>query len=389
MYLRNFDLIQTKYFDVYYRSRDQLNDFAIYDLDQFVENVAETFGVSPKKLLQLSHNRMEYFLLESESEVAEFLGFPSQGTYYTPCDVIISRRLPDYHEVVMFMLDYTQPEHGLYVEPFISRGIACDLGGRFGQSRDVMWQVANFTLENDIFELSDILTFDDFRNKVGNIDFSFPLSLALVNTLKKRIGVNGVLELFNELSGTVEDVNTWSTDYIESKLTARVGMNWDAIVAATRTEVAEDPFPNLKPGVISDSGLVEFESGTSRYHLRVTLDSGWYNVVVTPFHRDSIPQGSIVLSGSIGRQLASFKSFLWSEQFPDREYNSEVYAIRFDGQEVGVYDYLTNRLIAKYVAGFDHDSNLVSDGCIKFRLRENTLRDEMNQFQCSLGDAGN
>lgn len=388
MYLNNFDLVETKYFNVYYRSREQLNDFAIYDLDRFVETVAETFDVSPKKLLELSHERMEYFLLDSESEVAELLGFPSQGTYYTPCDVIISRRIPDYHEVAMFLLDYMQPEHGLYVEPFISRGIACYLGGRFGQTKDVMWQVANFTLQNDIFELSDILTFDGFRNKIGNIDFSFPLSLGLVSALEKRIGMSGVLGLFADLSGTVDDVNNWSAEDVESKLTKSVNMSWDQIVAATRAEVADDPFPNLKPGITSDTGIVAFESGTSDYHIRITLDDGWYNVVVTPFLVGSIPEGSIVLSGYTGNQMVSFKSFLWNDQFPDKGYSSEIYAIRFNGQEVGVYDYLINELIAKYVASFDKDSDLVGDGCIKFRLRENTLRDRLDQFKCRLDNAG-
>jgi len=388
MYLNNLSLVKTNYFDVYYRSVSQLNDYSVFDLDRFVETVAATFGTPPKKLLSLSQDRMEYFLVESESEVAELLGFPSQGAYYTPCDVIISHRLPDYHEVAMFMINYTQEDLGLYTEPFITRGLVCYLGGRFGQTSDVMWQIANFTLANDIFALDDILTFDGFHQTVGNIDFSFPLSLGLVSTLIDKTGVNGTLAILNDFSGSIAYINTLSTADVKSVLETKTNSNWDDIEKLVRSKIAADPFPNLKPGTASDSGLVVFESGTSTFNIRVTLDDEWYNFAVRPFSKDVMPEGVLTLAGSTGNQMTSYKSFLWAEQFPEREYASEIFAIRFNGQEIGVYDYLTNQLVAKYVSSFDENSALLEDGRIGFRFRESILRDRLDRYLCRLEASG-
>lgn len=383
MYLTNFSLVQTKYFDIYYHSESQLNDYSIFDLDVFVEKVATTFGVSPKKLLTLSHDRMEYFFVESESEVAELLGFPSQGTYYTPCDVIISRRLPDYHELAMFMISYTQEDLGLYIDPFMTRGLACYVGGRFGQANDVMWQISNFTLENEIFSLDDILTFDGFHKTIGNIDFSFPLSLGLVTSLIDDFGINDVLSMLRDLSGNVAFINNLSVDEVKTVLETKTGRTWADIMQSARSRIASDPFPNLKPGVESDSGLVVFESGINTFHVRVTLDDGWYNFAINPFEKGTKPVGVLTLAGSPGGRMGSYQSFLWNEQFANRQYSAEVYSIRFDGNEVGVYDYLTNQLIAKYVSSFDSNATN-SGGQTGFRLREDVLRSRLDQYLCRL-----
>jgi hypothetical protein len=307
-----------------------------------------------------------------------------------PSDIIISRYMPDYHEVALFALSYTQENLGLYAEPFIRRGLAASFGGRFGQSRDVMSQIASFTLDNDIYALEDVLTAEGFHNKIGSIDFSYPLSVGLVEAISNKYNITTCLRLLSELSGPIDDVSGWTADDVKSTITSVTGAPWDDIESLAEEQIAANRFPNLKPGAFSDSGDNVFESGTSGYVAKITLHDGWYHVTLKPYSPDFRIDGTILMSGSIGTNYNEFKSFLFQEQFPEVPYIYEVYSIRYSPDEVGVYDYLTNRLVGKYVTSFDPDSKLVTDGEISFRFKQDLLRNHMSSYKCRImGTAGN
>ena len=383
LYLYNLSMVKTRYFDVFYRSEKQVNDFALYDLDQAVERFAAICNVTSDKLKYLEEQRMEYFLAETANEVAELLGFPSQGTYLKSSDIVISRYLPDYHEIARFMVSYTQ-DVGLYVEPFMERGLACMLGGRFGQSKYVMPQIAGFTLTNDIYSFDNILTFDAFHNEVGNIDFSFPLSLCMIEYITEQFTISKTLAALSRLSGDAVEIDDFSADDVKAVLTEVTGQSWEEIEAGARQWATSDPFPNLKPGTASDSGEVMFESGTGRFLVRITLADGWYNVFIKQFDAGTDLSGAMLMSGQLGVKYRRYKSFMFSEHFPDRGHVSEMYSLMFNGSEVGIYDYQTNRLVAKYVSGFDTEPRLMKDKEIRFRFREDVLRDRMDRYTCRL-----
>ena len=384
LHLNNLSLVSTKYFDVFYRNRSQLNDFALYDIDRFVDNVAAAFGVPEEKLKTLEKERMEYLLVESDNEVSELLGFRSRGVYFIPSDIIITRYLPDYHEIAHFMVNYTQDNLGLCIEPFMLRGLACMLGGRFGQRKEVMPQIAGFTLTNGIYSLEDVLTFDGFNHKIGNIDFSYPLSLGLVETLTDKFNITGTLTILSNLSGSVDEITGKSSDDVKAVITKVTGENWDKIEKLATDEICSDPFPNLKPGGSSDSGMVMFESGTQYFNVKITLNDGWYNVTVKSFSPDKRVEAAVTMSGSVGNEFSAYKSSLWKEQYPNMPYSSQIYSIRFNPDEAGVYDYLTNELVAKYVSTFDEMPRLTTENKIVFRFKENLLRARMDSYWCQI-----
>lgn len=384
LHLNNLNIVKTRYFDVFYRNESQINDFALFDLDQYIELTLMKLGASKEMLEALKERRMEIYLAETENEVSELLGFSSRGMFFAPSDIIISRYLPDYHELALFALSYTQDDLGLYAAPFIKRGLACSFGGRFGQTKEVMPQIANFTLANDIFALEDVLTIDDFHTKIGSIDFSYPLSLGLVETLTEKYDITGTLKLLSDLSGSMIDVAGWTTDDIKAVMTDFTGKTWSEIEAYSKEKTASDPFPNLKPGITPGSGQTVFESGTAEYLVRITHNEGWYNVKLTPYSPDTRIEGTIVIKGRVGNTHDEFKSFLWNEQFPDMPYINQLYSIRYNPDEIGVYDYLTNRLVAKYVSSFDDGNKLVNEGEMSFRFSENVLRDHISSYHCHI-----
>lgn len=384
LHLNNLNVVKTRYFDVFYRNPSQINDFALFELDRFIEETATAMG-APKELLEtLERRRMEYYLAESDTEVSELLGFPTRGIYFVPCDIIMSRYMPDYHEVALFALSYTQENLGLHAEPFIRRGLAASYGGRFGQSREVMSQIASFTLDNELYTIEDVLTVESFHGKIGSIDFSYPLSVGLVESIADKYNITTALKLLSELSGSIDELSGWTSDDVKSTITSATGASWAEIESHAREQIAADRFPNLKPGALSDSGDNMFESGTNNYVAKITLHDGWYHVTLKPYYPDLRIEGTILASGSIGVNFEKFKSFLFQEQFSEIPYISELYSIRYSPDEIGVYDYLTNRLIAKYVTSFDPDSQLVTDGQISFRFKQDLLRSHMHSYKCRI-----
>jgi hypothetical protein len=372
------------FFFEFYRNESQLNDFALFDLDQYIELTLMKLGASKEMLETLKERRMEYYLAGTENEVSELLGFSSRGMFFAPSDIIISRYLPDYHELALFALSYTQENLGMYTAPFIRQGLACSFGGRFGQTKEVMPQIANFTLANDIYALGDVLTVGDFHTKIGSIDFSYPLSLGLVETLTERYNITGTLKLLSDLSGSMIDVAGWTSDDVKTVITGFTGKTWSEIETYSKEKIASDPLPNLKPGVTSAAGQTVFESGTTEYLARITHNEGWYDVKLTPHSPDTRIEGTIVIKGPVGNTYDEFKSFLWKEQFPDEPYFNQLYSIRYNPDEIGVYDYLTNRLVAKYVLSFDDGNKLVNEGEMSFRFSENVLRDHISSYHCHI-----
>jgi hypothetical protein len=387
LHLNNLSVVKTRYFDVFYRNESQLNDFALFDLDRFIELTLTKLGATEEKIEALKEQRMEYFLAETQNEVSELLGFSSHGMFFAPSDIIISRYLPDYHELALFALSYTQDNLGLYTAPFISQGLACSFGGRFGQAREVMPQIANFTLANNIYALEDVLTVSDFHTKVGSIDFSYPLSLGLVETLTENYNITGTLKLLSDLSGSLTDVASWTTDDVKAVITGFTGRTWSEIETYSKEKIASDPFPNLKPGVNPGPGQTVFESGTTEYLAKITHDGEWYNVKLTPYSPETRIEGTIVIEGSVGNTHDKFKSFLWNEQFPDIPYINQLYSIRYNPDEIGIYDYLTNRLVAKYVSSFDDGNKIVNGDEISFRFSERIIREDFGSLRCYILEA--
>jgi len=385
-YLNNLRLVKTKYYNVFYRDDNQLNDLALEDLDVFTEKVIRKFGGTDEDLRNLEIKRMEYYLARSENEVSELLGFKSHGLYFRPSDIIISYYMPHYDQIVLFALAYVKDDLGLVMEPFLQAGTACMFGGRFGQDASVMPQIAAFTLENDLYEIEDVLTFTGFNDSINNIDFSYPLSQGIVENIYMDHGIDALNKLYTQLSGTMDEVYSWDLDHVIGALEEATGTSFDDLKKETVAHIEANRLKNLKVEPVPDSGEVVFQSGTGRYVISIKVLDGWYNVKVSGYKGESNYSGLITIRGASGKRFNSFRSFLWREQFPEIGFRSELYSIQFTPQEIGIYEYFTNRMIAKYVGGFNGTMNIIENDTLQFRFREDLFENRMDRLESRLID---
>jgi len=385
LYLSNLRLVTTKYYDVYYRDKTQLNDHALAHLDVFTEQTVISLGGTKEHLDLLEQQRMEYYLGRNENEVSELLGFRSHGVHFRPSDIIVSHYIPDFHQITAFLITLVIEDKGLVTMPFVQNGLACSFGGRFGQHKDVMPQIAAFTIENSLFTLENVATYSGFYDTIGNIDFSYPLSVAVMATIYDETSPVDVSALVGKLSGSMREVEAMTLQDVSEALKSTTGKDWGDWKKLATERTMSGRHPNLKTGVTSDSGVTVFESGTIDYLITVKHDAGWYNVVVKPIKDDPLMSGMIVVRGGLGLKFDAYKSFLWKEQFDNTRYTTQLYSIQFSQEEVGIYDYTTNRLVAKYVSSFDSSGSLIQDGAVTFRFRDDIFPGGLENYICGLG----
>ena len=249
-----------------------------------------------------------------------------------------------------------------------------------------MPQIAAFTLENDLYKLEDVLTFTRFADTINNIDFSYPLSQGLVENIYKNHGVAALEQLYTQLSGTMDEVNSWKVAHVKGILEEITGEPFDDLTKETIAHIEKNRFTVLQLAPVSDTGETVFQSGTPRYIISIKVADGWYNVKVSGYKGESNFSGTITVRGNTGKRFGSFKSFLWRDHFPEIGYRGELYSIQFTPQEIGIYEYFTNRLIAKYVGGFNGRMNIIENETLQFRFKENLFENRMDRLECKLFD---
>lgn len=98
------------------------------------------------------------------------------------------------------------------------------------------------------------------------------------------------------------------------------------------------------------------------------------------------PDGAILITTNKAITQDNYRSWMFSEQMPEADYNAERYGLVFNAKEAGLYDYYTNILMAKYVKAFMPSDSYISEDnkTIIFRLAKNKLKNDLNQYKLKL-----
>ena len=78
-------------------------------------------------------------------------------------------------------------------------------------------------------------------------------------------------------------------------------------------------------------------------------------------------------------RIEKYKSKLFNEHFPDRNYNSEKYLIIANQSEISIYNLYSNNLIGKYVASFSFPPRtvLLKDDFLEVVVKKDLFDEEL------------
>ncbi len=361
---RGWPTLQTKYFNIRYSAgrKPYLNQIVLDAADNFIEKTGKTLGLSGDDLKLLEKEKIEYIYCDSDVLVKDITDHLVMGTYDLASDDIISAFFPHYHELTHFLVNFKLRRLHLYSLPVFREGVAVLYGGRWGKAPTAMLTLGAYLHQGKVVTLDSILTLTDFDRNAGS-DLAYPVAALFAGYLIDKTNMETFLELYREMSGGFEKIYNLTSGEVKAALVARAGVNnWSEVEAGFDGYVKG--WLSQKAGVFPGSitgGEVIFQSGG----LTLSRNGDWIGLTAT-FPAGKAASGNLLFGQDPGVELEA--STLFDEQYRhQREFENYRFGIRFDQFEVGLYDYATNHLLAKYIYGmspseayYDKDGNRVT-----------------------------
>ena len=386
-YGANWSVQESKYFRVHSDSSVQgyVGPLLLTEADRFIEAMVDTLGLSNESLKEIREKKIEYFFCYGDTGVEAITGHRAKGMLDLPSNDVISAVIPHYHEIVHLLINIKLKEMPLYTLPLLREGMAVRYGGRWGKSTNSLIDLGVFLYREKILEVDSMLTMRGFDDQ-ASADIVYPLSGVFCGFLVDRLGLDKTLELYLELSGPFKTVYGWSEEEIKGVLAQRLKLeDWPAVLAEFDRYIDDRISDHV---VAAPGGLKKGKPVYQHGPVSVSEDKVWLAFEFSPRESDSLPHGNL-LFGPI-EEAASIRSTLFEEHYGDSvEYEGYRFGVRYDGNEAGLYDYLTNQLIAKYIWGITPSDDYLNleTNTVSIRFKKslvNEVRPESNRIKLLL-----
>jgi len=363
-YCRDWPIRETRYFRIHVdpTAERYLNPVALQAADEFIERIADSLRLSKDRMKTLQDEKIEYFLCGKDSTVQLISGRLVKGVFDMPSNDLISAFFPHYHELVHLLVNIKLQRLPLYTQPMLREGVAVYYGGRWGKTPSSLMGLGAFLYREDIVYLDSLLAMPLFETHSG-ADIAYPVAGLFAAYLMDRVGRDGYFDLYRTLSGDYETVNSQTVAQVKQVLVeATKSGDWETFRAGFG-EYIDDVMENKS--VIRPGSLTKGKELAKGEHYLVRADKDWLGFEFS-FGDGQEATGNLMF-GHDGR-LVGISSILYGEQYGvDTVLDGYRYGVRFDRNEVGLYDYATSHLMAKYIWGiapsddyFDADNNRVT-----------------------------
>ena len=346
-YARNWDVVQSKYLRIHVHPdvKKYLNDVALADADSHIEQLARTLSLGNDALKQLADKKIEYFYCDSDSTVMAITGHLTKGTTDLASNDIISAFFPHYHEIVHLLVNIKLHRLPLYTLPLMREGIAVHLGGRWGKAPSALDDLGSFLFRQDFISLDSILTMEDF-NRNAQADIAYPVAGLFAGYLLKKEGWDDYQKLYLDLSGPFDSLYIMGKETVKNHLLAATNQSdWDQLIADFGKYLDEQTKNNqvIKPGALEKGDEL-----VANDHVLVREDGDWISFEF--MGGDGKPAGNFLFGHD--KRLDSVRSMSFDEQYEDSVvFAGYRFGVRYDTNEAGLYDYVSNQLVAKYIWG--------------------------------------
>ena len=380
---RNWYTIETEYCRIIFNDSSRINENAIGKLDNFIGEIIKRLNIPDERASVLNKSKIDYFLC-GENDIEELTGYQIHGVADLRFDAIITRHLPHKHELVHLLYNITLGELPLYTLPLFQEGVAVALGGRWQKSPEVIMQLGNALLNSGFISLDSMLTKYDFEVTAGTPDVTYPISGLLVDALINEYGLDALESIYRDLSGTIETICSLSADSIKASLARHSGKSWtelDNLITKNGRGYASSgldvgvSMPEYKPicEIMNLESSCKIWENDSCYIFEINCSN--LSCCGSVFFREKKPSIS-----------DRYSSVMFHENPNHPAYSQEMYGFDFDNNEIGLYNYYTDCLLAKYIAGF-YDSSIQSlsrNNIFLFSISKSLFEYNLERFEIEL-----
>ena len=352
---RHWPILETEFFTIHHQSTLAPDSVACLELDSFVIRILDALDPNGPEIQALRDKKLAYYLCDDEA-VEKLTGYPTKGMADLSGRAVISSHFPHFHELAHLLVHILMEEKPSQSHPLVQEGMACLLGGRWGRAPKTVlftgWVHRNFGMG----ELADALTRDGFYSMQGGADVAYPMGAVLCEAVRRQAGWSGVLELNKRLSGTAEFVASLSGEDVEEMVGEICG--WDRDTAGAELEkVMSNIWLEFRRCGISPAESIPaaepiWEYSDLRSKVKVWNSESSQIIWVKS---DRFP----VFLLSPNRDSDRVFSSLFKDHLPEKQYLGQRYGLRCGLDNIALYDYATNQLLATWVASFTDEM----DGC--------------------------
>ena len=351
--------------------KTQLNPIVLNEADAFIEKMAKILNLSDEDLKLLAEKKIEYFFCENDEQVKLMTGHMIKGTFDLPSNDIISAFFPHYHEITHLLVNFKLRKLPLYTLPIFREGIAVHFAGRWGKAPKTLEGIGEFLISQDIVNVDSILTMSSF-NKNSQADVAYPAAGLFTGYLIDEVGLESYFAMYLDFSGKFKPLLMLSVSDIQNKILSYTKKSdWkeiqDGFAVYLKRQIKEQalmlPGSELKAKEVVQLG-----------HISISETGDWFCIEVDGSQADTV-KGNLLFG--YDEQLKTFVSSLKGEQYKSDGALDDGfrYGIRFDQNEVGVYDYATSHLVAKYIFGLSPSDDYFNGESkkLRFKFRKDVL----------------
>ncbi len=367
-YTQDWPVKESKYFRIHVHpdKAQYLNPAVLQEADLFVQRVCDSLKLDKARVAEIASKKIEYFFCDNTETLTAITGQTTRGMLDQASNDVLSVDFPHFHEIVHLLVNIKLKDVPIATLPVLREGIATRYGGRWGKRPSALMDLGAYLYDQKLVALDSILTVPGFNTAAG-ADIAYPVAGDFCAYLGQRLGQTKFFDLYLKLSGSMDALDTLSQDNLQKQFaTALAKKDWPAVTA---------DFEAYLSGAMSQMSVALAGSPDNATPLLksgrfvVSRDKDWLNF---EFSTDSLtPQGSLVFGKD--SRLTGSKSYLWDEQYGDSlPFDGFRYAVRYDQNEAGLYDYATNELVAKYIFGISSSKGYYDPGTGKVRIRFKT-----------------
>jgi hypothetical protein len=228
--------------------------------------------------------------------------------------------------------------------------LAVCLGGRWQRSPGVIFAFGEYILKYDIMDIDSVLAFNDVADTAAG-DLVYPVGACLAEYLYNTLGEDRFFELYRALSGKRREVQDFTVDDVRTTIMKAAGQSWEEFGTAFRSFVdSQAPYRGLiYPGTVEAKRILIDQEGVA-----ISCSDKWIQVSYQP--NDSGMTEVSVLFDEVP-EMHGKSSVLFAEQFKGiRDYTGFRFGLKMDKNEIGLYDYATNQIVAKYIDNIESGS---------------------------------
>jgi len=371
-YAANWKLVESRYFRIHVHPdvETYLNDATLAEADRFVEAMADTLVISKTMRAEMAARKIEYFYCPSDTMVELITGHRSKGTLDLASNDIISSTFPHYHELLHLLVNIRLQNLPLYTMPILREGIAVRYGGRAGRGHGALMDLGQFLYRDTLVQLDSVLTMKGFEAQAG-ADIVYPVAGIFVGFMLDKLGLEAYLKLYLEFSGPFLTLDSMTTELVQAKLATALGYtSWPELIAGFDSYLTA--YTGLHVTALP-GGLPKGKERLRHTGVVVSDDKEWLAFEFS-WPTGEKPEANLLFGPIPG--LMGKSSALFDEQYGGSiPFEGYRWGVRLDRNEAGLYDYVTNQLIAKYIWGitpsdqyFDSQNNIA-----RIKIRKSLL----------------